>query len=141
VKLGNIVMLPIGKSIIAVRPLYVKGEGDSSFPQLRKVIVWHAGDVRIGDTLQDALTQLFGAAPPTQEEGTSGGQQPTGQPSQSVADLLGKASAAFDEADKALRNGDLAGYQQHVSEARDYIKRAQEQQAAEQSASTKSTSA
>jgi uncharacterized membrane protein (UPF0182 family) len=139
IKRGNIIMLPIGQSIIAVRPLYVQGEGDSSFPQLRKVIVWHAGDVRIGDTLQDALTQLFGAAPPTHEEG-GGGETPTEQPSQSVAELLAKASAAFDAADKSLRDGDLAGYQKHVSEARDYIDRAEEQQAAEKSASN-STSA
>ena len=139
VKLGNIVMLPIGQSIIAVRPMYVKGEGNSSFPQLRKVVVWHAGDVRIGDTLQDALTQLFGAAPPTQEEGPNG--TPSEQPSsQTVAQLLAKASAAFEAADKALREGDLAGYQQHVREAQQYIQQAQQEESASKG-SEKSTSA
>ncbi|HVV38262.1 MAG TPA: UPF0182 family protein [Acidimicrobiales bacterium] len=144
IKRGNIVMLPLGTSIIAVRPMYVQAEGDTAFPQLRKVIVWHAGDVAIGDTLQDALTQLFGSAPPTQEEGagnSQGGGQ-TQQPSQTVADLLAKAQAAFDAADKSLREGDLAGYQQHVSEARDDLNKAQQQQSADQAASSsKSTSA
>jgi uncharacterized protein len=138
---GNIVMLPIGQSIIAVRPMYVQAAGSASFPQLRKVIVWHAGDVRIGDTLQDALTQLFGAAPPTQEQGPGGGG--IQQPSQTVTEWLAKASAEFDAADKALRNGDLAGYQQHVSAARDDIQHAQNEDSAQQSSksSDKSTSA
>jgi uncharacterized membrane protein (UPF0182 family) len=131
IKRGNIIMLPIGSSIIAVRPMYVQGEGDSSFPQLRKVIVWHAGDVRIADTLQDALTQLFGAAPPTQEQGPSGA--PIEQPTQSVADLLAKAQAAFEAADKSLREGDLAGYQQHNAEARQYIQQAQQEESAQES--------
>jgi uncharacterized protein len=141
VKLGNIVMLPIGQSIIAVRPMYVQGEGETSFPQLRKVIVWHAGDVRIADTLQDALTQLFGSAPPTQEQGPSGEQ--IEQPSQSVAELLAKAAAAFDAADKSLREGDLAGYQQHIAEARQYLEQAQREESSQQSKkpSEKSTSA
>jgi uncharacterized membrane protein (UPF0182 family) len=141
IKRGNIIMLPIGQSIIAVRPMYVQGEGDSSFPQLRKVIVWHAGDVRIADTLQEALTQLFGAAPPTQEQGPDGA--PSEQPTQSVSDLLHKAQDAFDAADKSLREGDLAGYQQHVSEARQYIEQAQREESAQSSAksSDKSTSA
>jgi uncharacterized membrane protein (UPF0182 family) len=125
VKLGNIVMLPIGDSIIAVRPMYAQGEGETSFPQLRKVVVWHAGDVRIGDTLQDALTQLFGAAPPTQEQGPNGSPGP--QPAQSVSDLLAKASAEFEAADKALHDGDLAGYQQHIAAARQYIQQAQQE--------------
>ncbi len=64
IKRGNIVMLPIANSIIAVRPMYVQAEGPNSFPQLRKVIVWHAGRVRMGDTLEEALRALFGDAPP-----------------------------------------------------------------------------
>ena len=139
VKRGNIVMLPIANSIIAVRPLYVQGQGQNSFPQLRKVVVWHAGEVRMDDTLQGALTALFGNAPNTQEQGPispngSVNQTPTGT---SVSDLLAQAEAEFAAADQSLHNGDLAGYQQHVAKARDYDKRARD--AANSQSSSKSS--
>lgn len=126
---GNIVMLPIGQSIIAVRPMYVRAEGQNSFPQLRKVIVWQANRVRIADTLADALRALFGDAPPTQEETPGEGEAPPS--STTVTELLARAEAAFEAADKALRAGDLAGYQRNVAEARDNLRRAQDAQAAE----------
>jgi uncharacterized membrane protein (UPF0182 family) len=133
---GNIVMLPIGESIIAVRPMYVRAEGQNSFPQLKKVIVWHANKVRMGDTLADALRSLFGDAPPTQEQGPGDQVQPSGA---SVAVLLARADEAFAAAEKSLRDGDLAGYQRHVSEARDYLHQAQDAQDREESKSSTST--
>jgi uncharacterized membrane protein (UPF0182 family) len=133
VKRGNIVMLPIADSIIAVRPMYVQASGANNFPQLRKVIVWHAGQVRMGDTLQDALRLLFGDAPPTQEQGPGGAPSVEAPEGASVADLLAKADEAFDAADKALREGDLAGYQRHNAEARDYVRQAKDADTREQS--------
>ncbi len=139
IKRGNIVMLPIANSLIAVRPLYVQAEGPSSFPQLRKVIVWHAGKVRIADTLQEALTQLFGDAPPTQEQ--TGGKTPTtpSGPSASIGSLLGQAEQEFQMADEALRNGDLAGYQSHTAKARDYNRRAKDASDAQPASSSTTT--
>jgi uncharacterized membrane protein (UPF0182 family) len=141
IKRGNIVMLPIANSIVAVRPLYVQAEASSSFPQLRKVVVWHAGDVRIADTLQEALTQLFGDAPPTQEQ--TGGETPTtptGPSSPNISSLLTQAESEFQAADEALRNGDLAGYQSHTAKAREYNRRAKEAADAQpQSSSTTTT--
>lgn len=139
-KRGNIVMLPIGQSIIAVRPLYVQASGQNSFPQLRKVIVWHAGRVRMDDTLQGALRALFGDAPSTQEQGPASGSGTVAPPtSTSVADLLKQAADAFAAADKSLQAGDLAGYQQHISEARTYAKQAQDQSNSSTSPTTSTT--
>lgn len=126
IKRGNIVMLPIANSIVAVRPLYVQAEAASSFPQLRKVVVWHAGDVRIADTLQEALTALFGDAPPTQEQTGQNPSTPSTPTSASVSALLGQAEQEFQAADDALKNGDLAGYQSHIAKAHEYTQRAKE---------------
>ncbi len=138
VKRGNIVMLPIADSIIAVRPIYVQASGANNFPQLRKVVVWQASNVKMGDTLEEALRLLFGAAPPTQQPSTPGGEAPAAE---SVESLLAKAEAAFDAADKSLREGDLAGYQQHVAEAREFNRRAREQATAESTSSRRSSTA
>jgi uncharacterized membrane protein (UPF0182 family) len=135
---GNIVMLPIGESIIAVRPLYVQGQGQNAFPQLRKVIVWHAGEVRMDDTLQGALAAAFGNAPPTQEQGPSTpGVNPP--PSTSVSELLALAEKEFAAADESLRAGDLAGYQQHNAKGREYAKRAHDASNAQSTPSSATT--
>ena len=139
VRRGNIVMLPVGRSIIAVRPLYVQAAGQK-LPQLRKVIVWHANRVRMADTLSEALKALFGDAPETLERaagGDDGAPAPTEPVAASVTDLLNRAQAAFEAADKALRDGDLAAYQRHVAEAREHLRRAQE--ASSRSTSTSTT--
>jgi len=136
---GNVVMLPVGQSIIAVRPLYVQAQGQNSFPQLRKVIVWHAGRVRMEDTLQAALAGLFGNAPDTQAPPVVPDGDATPPTSQTVADLLKRAADAFAAADKSLQAGDLAGYQQHIQEARNFTKQAQDQASADSAASTPTT--
>lgn len=139
IRRGNIIMLPIANSMIAIRPLYVQAEGQSSFPQLRKVVVWHAGDVRIADTLQEALTQLFGDAPPTQEQTEGQPSAPSGPSTVSISSLLAQAESEFQAADDALRNGDLAGYQTHTAKAREYNRRAKD--AADTQPSQSSTTA
>lgn len=120
---GNIVMLPIGRSIIAVRPLYVEAAGNNAFPQLRKVVLWQAGQVTIGDTLQDALALLFGQQPAEQPSNNGGTVEPAPDGA-TVSSLLTQAAAEFDAADKALREGDLAGYQSHIANARNYTNQA-----------------
>ena len=59
--LGNVLVIPIQQSLLYVRPLYVQST-QNPVPQLRKVIVVYADQAAMGDTLQEALTQLFGAA-------------------------------------------------------------------------------
>ena len=69
----NLLVIPIEKSLLYVRPLYVASDASNSVPQMQQVIVAFqpggAGTltVKIADTLQDALTELFGSSPPTRE--------------------------------------------------------------------------
>ena len=54
-------MLPIGDSILWVRPLYVAAEGDASVPTLQRVIatVGEGERITIASNLTEALNQLF----------------------------------------------------------------------------------
>jgi hypothetical protein len=79
------------------------------------------------DTLQGALRGLFGDSPGTQEQGPTTGPTVNPSPNASVADLLRQAADAFAAADKSLQAGDLAGYQQHITEARNFTRQAQDQ--------------
>jgi uncharacterized membrane protein (UPF0182 family) len=124
--LGNLVIVPVEQSLIYVRPLYVQASGAQAVPELKKVIVVFGDQVAIRDTLQDALVAVFGDAPETLEEGP--GEEPTEpteptEPGEPVPDepvpgevrrLLDRAAREFERAEAALREGDLARYEEHI---------------------------
>ena len=59
---GNLLVIPIGNSILYVEPLFIRPEA-LDFPELKKVIVADSTAVIMADTLSDALNQLLGEAP------------------------------------------------------------------------------
>jgi hypothetical protein len=58
---GELLVLPIGGSLIYVQPLYLRAEG-GRIPELKRVIAAHEGRVAMAETLDAALTALFGVA-------------------------------------------------------------------------------
>jgi uncharacterized membrane protein (UPF0182 family) len=105
---GSLTAIPIDGGLVYVRPFYVTST-ETEVPGLEKVIVYFEGDVAIADTLQAALTDVFGEAPPTlEEEGEpdpgepTTPEEPTGTLSEQVAKLLVDANDLFDQADAAL---------------------------------------
>lgn len=149
VRLANMLLLPIANSIVYVRPLYVQADDEAArIPELKAVIVAHDDDVVIDATLQGALEQLFGVAPDTLQEepddpiaGSDDDPDDDDAPAEDPADddpgdddplevpddvaaLLDAAAQLFDEADDALRDGDLGQYQAKTAEASRLIDRA-----------------
>ena len=137
---GQVQLVPIGNSLLYVRPLYVTSE-QTQLPEVKRVIVVFDGKAVMRGTLQEALTVLFGAAPATLEEGTGeggggegegaeGGAEGEGGTGESVAPdvaaLLARATAAFEAAEAALRSGDLAAYQTKNKEGVALIAEAQQ---------------
>ena len=60
---GNLLIIPIEQSLVYIRPLYVQATGANAVPELKKVIVAFGDRIAIHDTLQAALTAVFGDAP------------------------------------------------------------------------------
>tara|TARA_Y100001960_G_scaffold250629_1_gene267047 strand:- start:108 stop:815 length:708 start_codon:yes stop_codon:yes gene_type:complete len=56
---GNLLVIPIGNSILYAEPIYIQAEG-VSFPELKKVVLATKDNVVMGDSLEDALTRLTG---------------------------------------------------------------------------------
>jgi len=159
---GQLQVVPVGKGLVWVRPLYVRPD-DSGSKQVfvRRVLAWHDGVSVIGDSLTQAINRLFPTAKIDLGEtvDTGGGDPDTTDPDTTDPDttdpdttdpdttdpdttdpdttdpgtvvpgsgvtdpalLLERAQALFDEAEEALRDGDLGAYQDKVSEAQDLI--------------------
>ncbi len=136
VTLGNMLLVPIEESLLYIQPLYVSSE-NTPLPQLKRVIVVYSDKVVMRESLELALTDIFGGAPPTLEKTPTGGQAPaTGTPppagtptppagaAGTAQNLLTQAADHYKSADIALKNGDLAGYQRESNVARDLVAQA-----------------
>ncbi len=154
VRQGNLLLVPVGESLLYVRPLYTQAAGATAVPELKKVIVTFNGNSYMRDTLPEALIAAFGEAPPVEptpgdggtetppDDGGDDGGTTTPPVTGSVADLLAQADEKFDEAERALRDGDLAAYQLAIDEARDLVAQAAEAAGQEaEGATTTSTTA
>lgn len=120
---GNLLVIPIERSLLYVRPLYVQGEA-TKVPELKKVVVVFGDRVEIGDTFEEALAAVFGRSPVGEEP--SGGEEPTTGDGSDVAELIERASRLFEQADAARRKGDFVTYLQKVEEAGKLIDKARQ---------------
>ena len=97
---GTLIVTPIENSFLYVVPVYLTAEG-TNFPQLKRVIAVAGDKVVMEPALDEALNGLFGTQQPL-----TGSSQPstTRQPS------LEQARAQFEEARKAMQQGDWAKF-------------------------------
>lgn len=154
---GDMQLVPVGKGLLYVRPIYVKAEGATAIPDLRYVVVIGNGGLGRGNSLSSALNELFpgvqvilgdrtgsstgggDSAPTTTVPGGSGNPDGSGTSGESIEELLADASALFDEADAALRAGDLGKYQEKVAAARAKVAAAEALLGGSSNASTTTT--
>ncbi len=132
---GNLLTLPVGGGLLYVQPVYTQRQGSTgSYPALQFVLVRFGQQVGIGATLQQALDQVFAgdSGVTTSEGGTDstgngtedqGGTGKTDNPA--AVKALAEARTAFQNANKALKEGDLGMYQKQIKSAQEAIGRLQ----------------
>ena len=133
VLLGNVLMIPINQSLLYIRPLYVESSRNP-LPEFKKIIVVYGNQAAMEDSLNQALTDLFGAPVPglpiTSASGATTGPTtvtpaaPGPQVSSTVAQLLVQAQAAYAQAQNDLKAGDLGKYQTDINQAGDLLNQA-----------------
>lgn len=64
---GNLLVIPLGNSIVYAEPIYIQAEG-VTFPELKKVILATGDKVVMEDSLEEALVSLTGTAVITASE-------------------------------------------------------------------------
>ena len=127
---GNLIVVPLGDSIIYLQPVYLKSTS-VSFPEFQRIVVASTHNVVWGPTLSSAIDLLLraeaGESPPpspTPAPSPSPGASPTPAPTpgpsgspgtieplpNDVPGLIAYANRHYDLAQAALRSGDFAGY-------------------------------
>jgi len=112
---GDFLVIPIEDSFLYVQPVYVQAQ-QTPIPQLHDVIIVNGsgGPVTIADNLQDALRDAVSGEVPG---GGGGGPTGGGTDQQQIQRLLQQAQTHFENAQAALRSGDLAVYQSEIEAA------------------------
>jgi uncharacterized membrane protein (UPF0182 family) len=127
---GNLLTLPVGDGLLYVQPVYIRRTGgEGTYPVLQFVAASFGDDVGFGQTLDEALRVALGLEPgsaPDEETGGETGGDGGGDTAKSPSELLAEASDRYNEAQDALKEGDLATYQRKINEMNDRIKDAQQ---------------
>ena len=119
---GHLLVIPIGKSLLFVEPIYLKAES-SPMPELRLVVLATQDRLGFGPTFDEAMNSIFGdlARPATQpkpepsnDKPAEGSPKPTASPSAaqpaqpaSVQQLIDKAVQEFEEYQRLTSQGKL----------------------------------
>lgn len=56
---GNLLTLPIGGGLLYVQPVYVQSSGGTQYPILQRVLVAFGDEIGFGETLNEALDDIF----------------------------------------------------------------------------------
>ena len=131
---GNLLVIPIGNSLMYVEPLYLQAES-SQLPELKRVIVSYENRIAMRNTLDEALRAVFDEGEmitdrPVDRAGEPPGTAPvmrTDSPQWAV--LVTEAQQLFEQASERQRAGDWAGYGESIAALEEKL-RALEGQAA-----------
>jgi len=100
---GNLLVIPIERSLVYVEPLYIAAE-KGQLPELKRVIVGFGDRIAMEETLDGALARVFGG--PAPRPGAEVAPSPPVGVEGSVKTLLDAAASALTRASEELRRLD-----------------------------------
>lgn len=126
---GDLLLVPVGNSLLYVEPVYLVASRQNSLPQLERVIIDYNQQVFIDNSLGAAISDLLGGtasgnapAPNTPQTGGGGasgaGQAPTPAGSQSQATLIHQANQLLQQYEQDTAKGDFARAGQDLTQLR-----------------------
>jgi uncharacterized membrane protein (UPF0182 family) len=103
---GNLLVLPIGNTVIYVEPVYILATGSNNLPELKRVIVATRENVVMRPTLAEGLTAILGLGP--QEGDDTDPDQPLPGIDATIQDISQRLNQAWEAFNRAQQNGDWA---------------------------------
>lgn len=112
---GDTIIVPVNHSLLYIEPLYLRASGESSIPEVKRIIVSYSDKIILAESVESALLQLF------QYEDSTGGQTGggTGNTTTLSEDQLAKvqeAKSLYEKAIEAQKNGDWSGYGSYIQQ-------------------------
>jgi uncharacterized membrane protein (UPF0182 family) len=111
---GNLLVIPIEKSIIYIEPLYLRAE-KGEIPELKKVIVSNGSEVMMGNNLEDALEGLFSQTFREKEIVITGEEK-------TLKDLIKEAAGYYESAQNFAREGNWSKYGEELQKLEQTLK-------------------
>ncbi|HYK19242.1 MAG TPA: UPF0182 family protein, partial [Pyrinomonadaceae bacterium] len=103
---GHLLVIPIGRSLMFVEPVYLQAER-SPMPELRLVVLATQEKLGYGQSFAEAMNNLFGEAAQKTAEST---ERPTPQqpvPNEDLQQLINRAIQEFDDYQRLTSQGKL----------------------------------
>lgn len=113
---GDTLIIPINESLLHVQTLYLRSGGNTSIPEMKRVILFDGERLVIEENIEKALASLFNYAPQNPQH-----NKPQEEITEEAKGELKKAKDAYDRAIEAQRNGDWAKYGEYIKELGDII--------------------
>ncbi|HEY0765699.1 MAG TPA: UPF0182 family protein [Pyrinomonadaceae bacterium] len=104
---GHLLVIPIGRSLMFVEPIYLQAER-SPMPELRLVVLATQEKLGYGQSFNEAMNSLFGEAatkPAAPQETSQQPQQPT--PAADLQELVNRAIQEFEDYQRLTSQGKL----------------------------------
>lgn len=127
---GDLLVIPIEQSLLYVQPLYLQAEG-GKIPELKRVVVAYQNQVVMRETLDGALSELFGGSSATATDRArdvtlpvAAGTAPPGTAlNAEIRALVEEARQRYEAAMEAQRAGDWARYGDEIKRLGELLER------------------
>jgi uncharacterized membrane protein (UPF0182 family) len=121
---GNLLVIPIENSLIYVQPLYLRAE-TGKIPELKRVVVAYENRIAMEETLDAALSRIFGDVKVSEEAASSKAVKlPAVKLEKGLASVAGEHYA---RAINAQKEGNWALYGEEIRKLGEIIKKMQKQ--------------
>ena len=108
---GNLLVIPIGDSLLYIEPLYIQAE-QGQLPELKRVIISDGERVVMEPSLEEGLTNLFGKA--VDKEAYESGD--------TFEDLVKKANEYYGQIQTSIKNADWTGIGNNLNKMGEVLK-------------------
>ncbi|GAB6138599.1 UPF0182 family membrane protein [Halanaerobaculum tunisiense] len=116
---GNLLTIPLGKSLLYVEPIYLQAE-QGELPELKRVIVSHGEGLAMARNLELAIQKLFGVTKEDQEE-TRADLPPETEQSATVKSLIAEIDDLYQQAQEESQAGNWSQYGELLQELEDKL--------------------
>ena len=106
---GNLLLIPLGKSILYVEPVFLEAE-TGGIPELKRVIVVAGEQIAMEPTLEESIAAIFGPEALLTEPEAPAPAEPAKPVVADTAELIEEAQQHYNKAQQYLKAGNWAGY-------------------------------